>query len=61
MNSNLVKILVNGKIIEANIHEDDHFLGGKKAIYKNENKTTSIVSINLVNIVNDELSGSTRD
>jgi hypothetical protein len=49
------------KIIEAVVEEDEHFLGGKKIIYQNQDGTTCIVSINLVNIINDEFSGSTRD
>lgn len=61
MSLNLIKILSEEKIIEAVVEEDEHFLGGKKIIYQNQDGTTCIVSINLVNIINDEFSGSTRD
>ena len=61
MSLNLIKILSEEKIIKAVVEEDEHFLGGKKIIYQNQDGTTCIVSINLVNIINDELIGSTRD
>lgn len=49
------------KIIEAVVEEDKHFLGGKKVIYQNQDGTTCVMSLNLVKIIYDELSGSTRD
>lgn len=61
MSLNLIKILSEEKIIEAVVEEDEHFLGGKKVIYQNQDGTTCVMSLNLVNIIYDELSGSTRD
>lgn len=61
MSLNLIKILNEEKIVEAVVEEDQYFLGGKKVIYQNQDGTRCILSINLVNIISDEFSGSTRD
>lgn len=61
MNLSQIKILVEGRVIEGTIEEDSHFLGGKKVIYETKSGVTAILSINLVNIVSDEISGSTRN
>lgn len=49
------------KIIEAVVEEDECFLGGKKVIYQNQDGTTCVMSLNLVNIIYDELAGLTRN
>lgn len=61
MNLNLIKILVDEQVIDAVVEKDEHFLGGHKVIYENQDGVSSIISIDLVNIVSDEYSGSTRN
>lgn len=41
-------ILYNNKEIKALIEKDDKFLGGEKVIFKIDNKTTAIISKNLI-------------
>ena len=61
MKPNSVRILVDDKIIDGVLEKNIHFLGSKKVTYQNQDGTTCILSINLVNIIYDELSGSTRN
>lgn len=61
MKSKNIKILVENDIVDATVEDDNHFTGGKKVTYKDKNGTTCLISISLVNIIEDEHTGSPRD
>ena len=46
-----VKIQYRDQIHDAEIHEDNHFFGGKKVIFKSQGGTTYYLSIHLVKII----------
>ena len=54
MKDTKIKILVDNMVLEAEIKEDLHFLGGRNVEYKLPNGTTCIVSENLVKKVENE-------
>jgi len=54
MKNTKIKILVENEIIDAELKEDLHFLGGKKVKYKLPNGTTCIVSENFIKILENE-------
>ena len=56
-----VKFLKDKIIFEGNLIEDKYFSGGKKIEFVNEEGTTCIYSIDIVKIIEDEYSGSTRN
>jgi hypothetical protein len=56
-----VKLIYRDKEYFGFLEEDIKFLGGKKVIFDLENKTGAIISINLVKIIEDENTGSTRN
>lgn len=61
MIKNNIKILIDGEIVDAVLEDDNYFVGGKKVIYQDKDGTNSLISISLVNIIEDELAGSPRD
>lgn len=56
-----VKFLKDGVVFEGNLIEDKYFSGGKKIEFVNEEGTTCIYSIDIIKIIDDEDTGSTRD
>jgi hypothetical protein len=61
MIKNNIKILIDGEIVDAVLEDDNYFVGGKKVIYQDKDGTNSLISVSLVNIIEDELAGSPRD
>jgi|LakMenEpi03Aug12_release.lakeMendotaPanAssembly.Ray.scaffolds.fasta_scaffold3313548_2 hypothetical protein len=56
-----VKFINNNIIQEGLLIDDKHFVGGKKIEFTNEEGTKCVYAIDLVTILNDEHSGSTRN
>jgi hypothetical protein len=54
MKNTKIKILIENKILDAEIKQDLHFLGGKKVVYKLPNGTTGVVSEKYIKIVKNE-------
>ena len=53
--------MIENDIVEAIVEDDKHFDGGKKVIYQDKGGTTCLLSIKLVDIIEDEHTGSPRD
>jgi hypothetical protein len=56
-----VKFFKDGIVCEGNLIEDKLFSGGKKIEFVNEEGTTCVYSIDIIKIIDDEYSGSTRN
>ena len=56
-----VKFINNGITQEGLLIDDKHFVGGQKIEFTNEEGTKCVYGIDLVTILEDEYSGSTRN
>lgn len=54
MKQKKIKIYVNNDVVDAEVKNDYHYLGGKKVTYKLPNGVVGITSMNLVKLVEDE-------
>lgn len=54
MKQKKIKIYVNNNVVDAEVKNDLHYLGGKKVIFKLPNGVVGHTSINLVKIVENE-------
>lgn len=51
MNTKIVKIFIDNKIIDAILEKDKSFYGGSKVTYKIDDKTNGTISTKLVKII----------
>ena len=54
MKQKKIKIYVNNNVVDAEVKNDLHYLGGRKVIFKLPNGVVGHTSINLVKIVENE-------
>ena len=54
MKQKKIKIYINNNVVEAEVKDDYHFLGGKRITYKLPNGVTTTTSMDLVKLVENE-------